>query len=147
MLYLLGPVTIDTKTFGPEGFERTADGGLIAKPTMGGRQRKEMTGEGEDEIVITGRILPTRIGGLTELETLHEFRRQGTRFPLMRGDGFRYGWYAVKRIVERHADLTKTGVGFTLDYEITLEPADEQTGDGQAVISSILSLFGALGSL
>ena len=147
MLFALGPVIIDTRKFGPSGFQRSADGALIAKPTMGGRQRKEMTGEGEDELVISGRILPSRIGGLTEIETLHEMRRQGARFPVMRGDGFRHGWYAIKRMTEQHGDLEASGVGFTVDYEITLEPADEQAGDGQSVVSGILSLFSALSGL
>lgn len=147
MLYALGPVVIDTKKFGPSGFQRSADGALVAKPTMGGRQRKEMTGEGEDELTLSGRILPSRIGGLTELETLHEMRRQGARFPVMRGDGFRFGWYAIKRMTEQHGDLEASGVGFTLDWEIVLEPADEQAGDGQAVVSGILSLFSALGGI
>lgn len=147
MLYLLGAVAIDTAPFSIDRMERQASGSIAAKPIIGGRQRKENTGEGEDDITLTGQILPTRIGGLSELETLHEMRRKGTRFPLMRGDGFRFGWYVINKISEKHENILRNGVGFTVQHSVTMEQADMDAGDGQQVILGLLSLFGALGGL
>ncbi|PZR71520.1 MAG: phage tail protein, partial [Stutzerimonas stutzeri] len=95
MLYLLGAVAVDTAPFSIDSMDRQSGASIAAKPIIGGRQRKENTGEGEDDITISGTILPSRIGGLSELETLHGMRRSGARFPLMRGDGYRYGWYVI----------------------------------------------------
>lgn len=142
MLYMLGAVQLDTRPVSADSVQRLATGGLVAKPVMGGRQRKEATGEGEDELTIAGTLVPQRHGGLTELETLHEMRRQNARFPVMRGDGYRFpSWYAIKQISETHEDLTKEGLGFIISYSVTLEQAEERSGDGQAVIGALLSLF------
>lgn len=146
MMYMLGSVTIDTKPFSADSVRRISSGALVAKPVMGGRQRKEVTGEGEDDLIISGQLLPSRIGGLTQLEVLHSLRRAGARFPVMRGDGERLGWYAIKELSEEHRDLERDGVGFELLYTITLEQADERPGNGQAVISALISLFGVGGA-
>ncbi|WP_281978791.1 phage tail protein [Pseudorhizobium flavum] len=145
MLYLLGPVAIETGRFSANSVRRISAGALVAKPVMGGPQRKENTGEGEDDLIISGQLLPSRIGGLTELEVLHSMRRQGARFPVMRGDGVRPGWFAIKEMSEEHVDLEGDGVGFEVIYSVTLERADAQAGDGQSVIGAILSLFSAGG--
>ena len=118
---------------------------IVAKPVMGGRQRKENTGEGEEDITIEGPVLPFRIGGLSEIEILHEMRRSGARFPLMRGDGYRFGWYAINRLREGHRHLMRDGVGFVVTYSISMEQVQFDAGGGQQVVSSILSIFDALG--
>lgn len=148
MMYMLGAVSIDTKPFSADRVRRVSSGGLVAKPVMGGRQRKENTGEGEDDLIISGQLLPSRIGGLSELDTLHAMRRAAARFPVMRGDGYRFeSWYAIKDMTEEHVDLEGDGVGFEVLYTLTLEQADERPGDGQSIISSLLSLFDLGGTL
>ncbi|TRL35484.1 phage tail protein [Rhizobium straminoryzae] len=147
MMYLLGAVMIDTKPFSADSVRRESTGSLVAKPVMGGRQRKENTGEGEDDLTISGQLLPSRIGGLTQLDMLHAMRRRGARFPVMRGDGVRLGWYAIKSISEEHRALMSDGVGFELLYTVALEQADERPGDGQSVIGALLSLFSLGGVL
>lgn len=148
MLYMLGAVTLDTNRISADSVQRVSNGGLVAKPVIGGRQRKEATGEGEDDITITGTLVPSRLGGLTSLETLQEMRRVNARFPLMRGDGYRFpSWYSIKQMTESHEDLTRDGLGFVIVYSVTLEQADERAGDGQQVIQSLLSLFNIAGVL
>ncbi len=142
MMYLLGAVALDTRPLSADSVSRTSSGSLVAKPVMGSRQRKENTGEGDDEITITGSLLPSRIGGLTQLEILHAMRRAGSRFPVMRGDGLALGWFAIKTMTEQHEALQRNGVGFEVVYTVTLEQADPRSGDGQTIISSLLSLFG-----
>lgn len=145
MQYLLGAVSLDTRPVSADSFSRTGTGGMVAKPVIGGRQRKEFTGEGEDDLVITGTLVPSRTGGLSQLETLHAMRRRGARFPVMRGDGVRLGWYSIKELAEDHQDLGPDGVGFIVAYSVTLEQAEERPGDGQSIIGALLSLFAAGG--
>lgn len=147
MLYMLGAVQLDTKPISADSVSRVSTGGLVAKPVMGGRQRKEATGEGEDELTISGTLVPSIIGGLNELETLQEMRRQNARFPVMRGDGKALGWFSIKQMTEGHEDLTRDGLGFIVGYSVTLEQADAQSGDGQSIISALLSLFSIGGNL
>ncbi len=145
MLYMIGTLALDTRPFAVDEMSREADASIAAKPLMGAAQAKEFTGEGEDDITLSGQLLPTKIGGLDQLEILHQMRKQGTPFPLMRGDGMRFGWYAITRISERHKSLGRDGVSFTVDVTISMTRTEATVGAGQQIISGLLSLFGALG--
>lgn len=142
MLYMLGTLTIDTRPFSIDEMQRTASADIASKPLMNAFPGKEFTGEGDDEITLSGQLLPTKVGGLNELEIAHEMRRSGTRFPLQRGDGTRLGWFAITRITENHTNLTRNGVGFVLKHTIVMTRVQPDAGSGQQVISGLLSLFG-----
>lgn len=145
MLYMIGTLALDTRPFAVNEMSRNADASIVAKPLIGAAPGKEFTGQGEDDITLTGQLLPTRIGGLDELEVLHQMRRAGTRFPLMRGDGWRYGWYAITRISEQHRGLGRDGVGFAVEVTIMMTKTEATDGAGQQIISGLLSLFETLG--
>lgn len=142
MLYMFGALTFDTRPFSAERVDRSSTADIVKKAVIGGFQPREFVGEGDDTITIAGRLLPTKIGGLTELELAHSMRRTGARAPLVRGDGIRLGWYAIASITESHSDLMRDGVGFTIDYQVTFEPTQSTASDGLSVISGLLSLFG-----
>lgn len=141
MLYMMGTLIIDTRPFSIDVMDRDADASIVAKPVIGGFTPKEFTGEGEDEITLSGQLLPIRIGGLDQLEIVHEMRKAGTRFPLMRGDGWRYGWFAITRINESHAELNRNGVPFIVKHSITMTKTQSDSGSGQQIIDGLLSLF------
>ncbi|MEN5300256.1 phage tail protein [Brucella sp. TWI559] len=142
MLYMLGTLSIDTRPFSIDDMQRTASADIASKALIGAFPAKEFTGEGDDEITLSGQLLPTKIGGLDELEMAHEMRRSGTKFPLQRGDGTRLGWFAITRITESHTDLTRNGVGFVVKHTIVMTKVQPDTGAGQQVITGLLSLFG-----
>lgn len=145
MLYMIGTLALDTRPFNVDEVSRNAAAEIVAKPLFGAFPGKEFTGEGEDDITLSGMLMPTKIGGLTELEIAHEMRRAGTRFPLMRGDGWRAGWYAITRISEQHKDLDRSGVGFSVQCSISMTKTQADSGAGQQIVSGLLSLFGSLG--
>ena len=72
MLHMLGTLTVDTRPFSIDAMERSADASIVAKPVIGAAPPKEFTGDGEDDITISGQILPLRIGGLNQLELAHQ---------------------------------------------------------------------------
>src|SRR5690606_9178615 len=128
MLYMLGALIVDTRPFSAEDVRRTASADIVAKPLMQAFPAKEFMGEGEDDISLSGQLLPAKIGGLSELEIAHEMRRNGTRFPLMRGDGQRLGWYAITQISEQHSHLMRNGVGFIVRHSLTMTRVEPDQG-------------------
>jgi phage protein U len=144
MLYQIGTITLDTRPFSIDAVERQASADFAVKPLMGTLPGREFTGEGEDKITLSGQLLPSKIGGLDELEALHGLRRAGQRLPVMRGDGRMMGWFVIEDIRESHAELLRDGVGFTVKHSIALART-EPAGASPAIIRSLLSLFGALG--
>jgi hypothetical protein len=143
-LYVLGGVVMDTRPFNADKFDRTASADLVQKAVMGGLQPSEFMGEGEDTLTITGQLLPFKTGGLTELDVIDEMRRTGARFPVMRGDGKRLGTYAITGLTERHDELMRNGVGFTVQYSVSLRKV-QQDYDGSGLIAALISIFETLG--
>lgn len=141
MLYQLGTLALDTRPFNADAVRRHATADLASKGVMGGLDPSEFMGEGTDTITLSGQLLPSKIGGLTELETAHEMRRNGARFPVMRGDGRCLGWFAITRISENHRELLRTGVGFIVHHRITMKKVQADAGAGQQIITALLSLF------
>jgi phage protein U len=141
MLYMIGTLAIDTRPFAVDAMSRNAAADIASKPLIESLPGKEFMGEGDDEITLSGQLLPSKIGGLSELETLHAMRRAGTRFPLMRGDGRRLGWFAITRINEDHQELTRDGVGFVVKHQITMTKVAADSGSGLGIIQGLLSLF------
>ena len=150
MLYVLGAVVADTVPFNVDAVSRSARADLVAKNVMGGLDKLELMGEGEDQLEFSGQLLPYRTGGLTQFEVLDQMRRSGARFPVMRGDGKRLGVYAITELSEEHEELMRDGVGFTVEFSITCRKVPDVVAatpggiDGAAIIMGLVSLFGAL---
>ncbi|AKR58027.1 tail protein [Devosia sp. H5989] len=150
MLYQLGPLAIDTMPFSADAMSRDGGGDLAAKDVMNRLRPREFMGEADEKMQISGQLLPAKVGGLTELEMAHAMSRAGTALPLMRGDGKMFGWFVIERVSEAHADLLRTGVGFTVKYTLELvkvEPdSSDQSGSPspQGIVGMLLSLFEAL---
>jgi hypothetical protein len=142
-LYVLGGVVMDTRPFNADTFDRSASADLVEKAVMGGLKPSEFMGEGEDTLTITGQLLPFKTGGLAEFDVLDEMRRTGARFPVMRGDGKRLGTYAITQLSERHNLLMKNGVGFTVQYSVSLRKTQADY-DGGAIIAALISIFDSL---
>ncbi len=62
----------------------------------------------------------------------------------MRGDGHRYGWFAITSISESHSELARTGVPFVVRHSITMIKTEHDIGARQQIIQGLLSLFNAL---
>ena len=84
MLYQLGPLAIDTMPFSADSMGRDGGGDLAAKDVMSRLRPREFMGEADEKIQISGQLLPTKIGGLTELEMAHAMSRSGKRSSFSR---------------------------------------------------------------
>jgi phage protein U len=73
------------------------------KEISGAAIYREWTGENDEELHIRGRVFPYRVGGLTELEVLETWWREGAAQMMVRGDGYVLGWYVAERLVRGHS--------------------------------------------
>jgi len=144
MLYQIGPVTMDTRPFNVDDMSRTSGGSYAEKPLISALAGQELTGE-EETITLSGQLLPSKIGGLTEVEALVGLSRSGSPVPVMRGDGKMFGWFIVKPIAEQHSNLMRDGVGFVVKYSVPLVKTGPE-GASPNIIGSLLSLFDAMGA-
>lgn len=148
MLFQLGPLTLDTFPMGPDSFSRSSGADLAVKPVIGGMQGREFMGEADQNLTISGQLLPTKVGGMPDLEQLHSLSATGTKVPVMRGDGTMLGWFVIEKVAEQHKDLTAIGIGFVVAYSLTLVKVstDGAVGSSQAggLVGMLLNLFEGL---
>lgn len=148
MLFQIGPLTLDTTPFTADSFSRSVGADLATKAIMGRRQGQEFMGEADETASLTGQLLPTKLGGLTELELAQSLSTSGTMVPVMRGDGRMLGWFAITKVSDKHSSLTRYGVGFVVNYTIDLvrvDPGGAMGGDAAGgLVGMLLNLFEAL---
>ena len=148
MLFQIGPLTLDTIPFAAESFGRNAGADLAVKPVMGGLQPREFMGEADETITISGQLLPTKLGGMSELDLAYSLSTSATKVPLVRGDGRSFGWYVIDKVSEQQTDLTRFGVGFVVRYTLNLTKVDTDaavnSGQAAGLVGMLLNLFEAL---
>ncbi|GHA13241.1 hypothetical protein GCM10007989_04780 [Devosia pacifica] len=148
MLYQIGPIALDTRPFSADSLSRAGGADLAVKPLMNALPGREFMGEADEKISISGQLLPTKIGGMTELEMAHALSRQGTALPVMRGDGKMFGWFAIESVSEGHEELLRDGMGFVVKYQLALVKVEPDAGNvatpAGGIVGMLLSLFEAL---
>lgn len=88
---------------------------------------REWVGEGDEEIVLRGRVFPhayagRKMGtGLGDLDRLDEMRRYGKANMLLRGDGIALGWFVIERLSRGHHFLDQQGIGRQIDFEASFQ--------------------------
>lgn len=145
MLYMIGAVQVDTFPFAVDGVSRSGSADIATKPLLNGLKGAEFMGEGDDRLHMRGQLLPAKIGGLGELETLRAQMAQGAALPVMRGDGTRLGTFVITNLRETHDHLLRDGVGAVIKVSISLKKVPGERSAGTQVIPALLQLFDILG--
>lgn len=117
MLFQWGALQFDITPFNVHEADQMTATDWARKEIAGAAIYREWVGEGDEEITLRGRVFPHRLGGLTELEILESFRRQGKAEQMMRGDGFVLGWYVLEKLARAHRFLGADGVGQQINFE------------------------------
>jgi phage protein U len=92
--------------------------------------QREWMGEGDEEIVLRGRMFPyhrSGRGGLGELDRLDAVRREHQAHMLMRGgdnEGVNLGWYVLERLNRHHTHVGPRGVGQALNFDAMFARVD-----------------------
>lgn len=147
MLFMLGALSIDVYPFNADTVMRSDSADIASKPVLSGLKAAEIMGPGDNTITLRGQLLPSKIGGLGEFESLREHKNKGARLPLMRGDGTRLGTYMITRIHENHRQILADGNGGVIRHSVTLKqvPEDRAGIGGGQTIPALLELFNFLG--
>lgn len=132
MLYLLGPLRIETWPFNVSEVGEFGSSDFAVKPVAGAEQPLEFVGEGANEITLEGVIWPSeRDGGeaLDSLDLLTQMRASGRPQYLMRGDGRPMGWHAILAVSKRSDFLERDGVGRRVKVSIDLRRAPKPANE------------------
>ncbi|TJV09028.1 MAG: phage tail protein [Mesorhizobium sp.] len=101
MLMKIGLVECDLSfNIDTHGRETTHD--YAEKPVVGARPPLEDVGVGSETLTVSGRLIPSKLGGLGTLNILRNAQLAGTPQLVTRGDGSVFGFYVVQSISDEH---------------------------------------------
>jgi hypothetical protein len=90
------------------------------KEVTGAAIYREWVGENDESLYIRGRVFPYRLGGFDQLQLFEAERRVGSQHPLIRGDGYRLGWFVCEKLVRAHTFLSGEGIGQQVAFEAVM---------------------------
>jgi phage protein U len=131
-LYSFGPaIQFTVFPLNVQNVDHTTGSDWAKKEIAGAAMYREWVGESDEEIVLRGRLHPhymakqlRRInnggdksgGGFYTLDLLDTMRRLGQSHLLMRGDGWKIGWFVLEKLSRGHSLLGPDGIGQQIDF-------------------------------
>lgn len=143
MLYMVGPLRIETWPFNVTDVGQYGGADFAVKPVVGAEQPVEFVGEGSNELSLEGVIWPSERDGpeaLYSLEMLGQMRASGRPQYVMRGDGRPLGWHVITSVATRSDYLDVDGVGRRVKVSIDLRRAPRPSA--QTFFSLVSRLLG-----
>jgi phage protein U len=122
MLLKIGMVECDL-AFNIDRVARETTHDYAEKPVVGAMPPLEDVGLGPENLTVSGRLLPTKLGGLGTLELLRSAQRGGAPQFVIRGDGTVLGFYVVQAVSDEHSFLDCDGVGQVVDIAVKMRKA------------------------
>lgn len=140
MLFQLGALTIDVYPFNTHGYGRDTGFDFVKKDVMGAMRPSEAVGEADESMSFECRLFPEKLGGLPQLEILHQMRKSGMPQILVRGDGTNLGWFNIEKVSERSSGLDDQGVGRQIEVNISLSRSPRPPSIG-AYLPTLMRMF------
>lgn len=118
------------------------------KEIAGAAMYREWVGENDETITLRGKLFPhfyaraarqreqgpvlptpgTRGGigsqphsGLADIDVLNNMRLLGQAHPLVRGDGWHYGWFIIERMTRSHTKIAPDGIGQQIQFDAVFQ--------------------------
>lgn len=126
-LMTLGMFVFSVDTMLYQSLTRSREWRHATADRFGARAVGQYVGPGNDNIGISGLIVPEIAGRYSALETLADMAATGDSYPLMDGLGRILGHYRIVRIDEDHAVVMGGGLPRQIAFRIELERDDDET--------------------
>jgi len=131
-LYSFGPaIQFTVFPLNVQNVDHSTGSDWAKKEIAGAAMYREWVGESDEEIILRGRLHPHFMskhlrraggggdksgGGFYTLELLDTIRRLGQSHLLMRGDGWKVGWFILEKLARGHSLLGPDGIGQQIDF-------------------------------
>jgi phage protein U len=133
-LMTLGMFVFSVETTLYEVLIRSREWRHASAERFGARAASQYVGPGQDNVTISGLLVPEIQGRYSALETLADMAAAGETYPLMDGLGRILGHYRIVRLDEDHVQVMAGGLPRQVAFRIELERGDDVT-DGLGLIA------------
>jgi uncharacterized protein len=127
-----GPIQFQIYPLNIHAYEHTSETDWARKEIAGAAIYREWVGENDTDINIHGKVFPHFMskkmrekgtqqssGGLGHLDVLDNMRLLGQAHLLMRGDGYKIGWFVMGKFSRGHQSLGSDGIGQQIEFQAT----------------------------
>lgn len=125
MMLTLGLFVFMLQTLPYQSLNRTVGYRWPSNARVGLRSASQFLGPDDEEITLTGVLLPEITGGRWSLLTLQLMSEQGRAWPLIEGSGTIYGMFVIESISESHSDFFADGSPRRTEFTLNLKRVDE----------------------
>lgn len=80
----------------------------------------QFVGPGDDDVTLSGRLVPGLAGRWSSLQRIAEMADTGEAFPLADGTGTILGQFTIEALDETHRNLIDNGRARLIDFTLTL---------------------------
>lgn len=134
--------SIDTALY--DALTRSREWRHATAERFGARAASQYVGPGNDNIGLSGLIVPEIAGRYSALETLASMAATGDSYPLIDGQGRILGHYRIVRLDEDHAFIMAGGTPRNVAFRLELERSDDD-GDALGAIPASAAETGGAG--
>jgi phage protein U len=123
-LMSLGLFVFELATLPFSEMQRRSDWRHARNDRVGARAAAQYVGPGEDNITLSGVLMPEAAGTLDSIETLRAMADNGDAYPLIDGLGRIVGQYVITALDERKTHFLDNGVARKTDFALDLARVD-----------------------
>ncbi|MFY9351640.1 MAG: phage tail protein [Sphingobium sp.] len=123
-LMSLGLFVFELATLPFSEMQRRSDWRHPASDRVGAPPAAQYVGRGEDNVTLSGVLMPEAAGTLDSIEQLRAMADAGDAYPLIDGRGVIIGLYVITALDERKSHFLDNGVARKTDFALDLRRVD-----------------------
>lgn len=121
----LGLFVFMRQTLPYQAFEHQIAWRHPANSRVGLRPSTQFLGQDDENITLTGTLLPEFTGGTLSLEALRLMADTGLAWPLIEGTGFIYGMFVITSLNKTRTVFFKDGAARRIEFTLSLKRVDD----------------------
>lgn len=124
MLMSLGLFVFERASLPHQELQRSSSWRHASMDRFGRRAASQYAGPGDDDITLTGALLPGVAGSMDSIEALRAMADEGGVHQLMDIEGRVLGHFSIERLDERQSLFMMNGVPRKADFTVNLKRRD-----------------------
>lgn len=125
MMAALGMFVFSLSTLAYQELQRQTDWRHATSNRVGAQPARQYVGRGEDQLTLSGLLLPELAGDVVSLDELRGMANTGKTWPLVDGTGRMRGLYVIESLSETQTLFFQDGTPRRIDFSLTLKRTDE----------------------
>lgn len=136
MMLSLGLFVFEIKTTAYQSLSRQLSWRWQQHDRIGLRAQQQYLGKGDENITLSGTLMPEHTGGESSLALLQQMADKGKAHTLLDGTGKVLGIFIITAIHQTRSEFFRDGTSRKIEFSLTLKRIDDHAVDRLGDLSS-----------